>query len=265
MQFFEIFSILISAAVVGSFFGSFINVVAIRTHENSGITGRSKCPNCKSKLHPRHLVPVLSWLIQRGKCAMCGKPIHIQYPVIELTAAILAVVAVTRHLPDGEWLWAGFEFFFMVGLLVFVVMDLRWMELPLELMVGTGIVFSLWHMVLQSSTGMPSLQVLWSHAVGFALATMFFLFQYIVSAKRWVGAGDIWLAAVLGAVLGWPLVGIAVYFAYIFGGSAALILLFTRKIKAGARIPFAPALITGAFAAIWWGPSVLAWISHAVS
>ncbi len=265
MEFLEIFVVLLSAAIVGSFFGSFINVVAIRTHENSSITGRSKCPNCKSKLHPRHLVPVLSWLIQHGKCAMCGKPIHVQYPVIELTAAILAVVALTRHLPQGDWAWATFEFFFMISLLVFVVMDLRWMELPLELMVGTGIVFAVWHMVLRSLAGVPTLEILWSHFMGFALVTVFFLFQYIVSNKRWIGSGDIWLAAVLGVVLGWPLVGIAIYFAYIFGGGSALVLLFTKKIKPGSRIPFAPALITGAFAAIWWGPNAIAWITHAIS
>jgi prepilin signal peptidase PulO-like enzyme (type II secretory pathway) len=265
MQFFETFVVLLSAAIVGSFFGSFINVVAIRAHEHSTITGRSKCMHCKSKLHPRHLVPVLSWLIQRGKCAMCGKSIHVQYPLIELAAAMLAVVAVARHLPEGEWLWAAFEFFFMVSLLVFVIMDIRWMELPLELMVGTGIVFSIWHMVLQNAAGISPLKVLWSHAVGLALVAMFFLFQYVVSNKRWIGAGDIWLGAVLGAVLGWPLVGIGLYFAYIFGGGAALTLLLSKKIKPGQRIPFAPALITGAFAAIWWGPNVLTWISHAIS
>ena len=120
-------------------------------------------------------------------------------------------------------------------------------------------------MVLQNAAGQSPLQVLWSHVTGFAIISLFFMFQYVVSAKRWIGAGDIWLGAVLGAILGWPLVGIAVYFAYIFGGGAALALLLTKKIKPGMRIPFAPALVCGAFAAIWWGPNVLAWISHAIS
>jgi len=265
MQFFETFIVLLAAGIVGSFFGSFINVVAIRAHENSSITGRSHCMHCKSVLHPRHLVPILSWLLQHGKCAMCGKPIHIQYPLVEFAAAMLAIIAVSRHLPDGDWLFAAFEFFFMVALLIFVIMDLRWMELPVELMVGTGIVFALWRMVLESLAGASTFTVLWSHASGLVVVALFFLFQYVVSGKRWIGAGDIWLGAVLGAVLGWPLVGIAIYFSYILGGGAALLLLLSKKIKPGMRIPFAPALISGTLAALWFGPDVLAWISHAIS
>lgn len=265
MSFLETFVILLAAGIVGSLFGSFVNVVAIRAHENSTLTGRSKCMHCKKVLHPRHLVPILSWLLQRGKCAMCGEPINIQYPLIEFSAALFAVIAVARHLPDGAWFMAGYEFFFAVALLIFLVTDLRWMELPLELMVGTGIVFSLWHMILRSASGEPALFVLWSHALGCGLVASFFLFQYIVSRRRWIGSGDIWLGGMLGAVLGWPLAGIAIYLAYVFGGVAALGLLLAKKIKPGMRIPFAPALIAGAISALWWGPDVLAWLSHAVS
>ncbi len=264
MDFLQTFIVLLASAIVGSIFGSFINVVAIRAHDNSSINGRSHCMHCKATLQPRHLVPIFSWLIQRGKCAMCGKSIHIQYPLIEFAAALLAAIAVARHLPDSAWLWAAYEFFFMISLLIFVVMDLRWMELPVELMVGTGIIFSLWHMILESLAGMGTVSILWSHASGLAFITLFFLFQYVVSGKRWIGAGDIWLGAVLGAVLGWPLVGIAIYFSYVLGGAAALILLLSKKIKPGMRIPFAPALISGTLAAIWWGPAVLSWLYHAI-
>ncbi|MDF1496585.1 MAG: prepilin peptidase [Patescibacteria group bacterium] len=265
MEFFEAFIVLFATAIVGSLFGSFINVVAIRAHENSSIMGRSHCMHCKAKLHPRHLVPIFSWLVQRGKCAMCGKPISAQYPLVELAAALLAVISVARFMPEMAWGWVGFEFFFMLSLLIFVVMDMRWMELPLELMVGVGIVFSVWHMTLQSLAGASTISILWSHASGFAIVALFFMFQYVVSGKRWIGAGDIWLGGVLGAVLGWPLVGIAIYFSYIFGGGIALLLLLSKKIKPGMRIPFAPALISGTLAALWWGPGVLAWISHAIS
>jgi len=265
MEFLNTFLLLLITAMVGSFFGSFINVVAIRVHEKSSINGRSRCMTCQKKLHPRHLVPVFSWLFQRGKCAMCGAPIHVQYPLVELASAMLAVLAVSRHMAGGSWEWAAFEFFFMLALLIFVVMDWRWMELPLELMIGTGIVFSIWHMVLQHLGGESLLMVLWSHFLGFILMSSFFLFQYLVSSRRWIGAGDIWLGAVLGAVMGWPLVGIAVYFSYIFGGATALILLLSKKIKPKTRIPFAPALVSGAIAAFWWGPDVLAWLLHAIS
>lgn len=254
------------AAVLGAVFGSFVNVVAIRTHDHSSLWGRSHCMHCNKPLGARHLVPVISWLVQRGRCTDCGKAIHIQYPMVEVAGAIIAVLAVARNMPlEQGWLAVGFEMFFGLSLLVFLVMDARWKVLPLEMMVGTGIVFSLWNMLMRVAYGEQPYAVAVSHLTGFAFVTLFFLFQWIVSRKRWIGSGDIWLGAVLGAVLGWPLAGLALYFAYVFGGAAAVVLLITKKIKTGTRVPFAPALVAGALAAIWWGPDILTWFSNALS
>jgi prepilin signal peptidase PulO-like enzyme (type II secretory pathway) len=263
-MFLESFLILLAAAVFGAVFGSFANVVAIRTHDESSLWGRSHCVDCKTPLKIRHLVPVLSWLIQRGKCTTCGKKIHIQYPLVELAGALLAVIAMARHLPvQGEWPWILFEFFFGIALLIFLVMDARWMELPIEMMVGAGIIFSIWNMLLRVLSGEPVAVVAWSHVVGFAAAACFFLLQWVVSRRRWIGSGDIWLGAIIGAVLGWPAVGVAIYFAYILGGGAALLLLVIGKLKPGTRVPFAPALAAGALAAIWWTPWLMAWLAYA--
>jgi prepilin signal peptidase PulO-like enzyme (type II secretory pathway) len=261
----ELILVLVMAAAFGAVFGSFANVIAIRTHESSTLLGRSHCTDCKKPLKPRHLVPVLSWVLLHGKCAHCGKKISIQYPLVELGGAILAVLAVGRFWIPGDWSWMLFEFAFGIFLIVFVVMDMRWRELPLELMVGAGIIFSLWHMLMRVAEGTPILTVAWSHALGFSVASFFFLFQWIVSRGRWIGSGDIWLGAVLGAVLGWPLLGLTIYFAYLLGGLVALVLLFSKKIKPGSQVPFAPALVAGSLASIWWGPTIISWITNAVS
>lgn len=266
MILFQTLLLFIGAACFGAIFGSFANVVAIRTHDESSLGGRSQCVHCKSKLKVRHLVPVLSWLIQRGRCTSCHKHIHIQYPLVEIAGAFLAIIAMARHVPaGGGWAWILFEFAFCMVLLVFMVMDARWMELPLEMMVGAGVIFSLWSMLLRVASGEPVATVAWSHIIGFGVATAFFLFQWMVSRKRWIGSGDIWLAAMLGAVLGWPTVGMAVYFAYIFGGSAALIMMVSGKLETGSRVPFAPALVAGALAAIWWTPWIMDWLGYAMS
>ncbi len=263
-MFLSTFLFLLVAAAFGAVFGSFANVVAIRTHDESSLMGRSHCMDCKTPLKIRHLVPILSWLIQRGKCATCGKSIHIQYPLVELAGALLAILSVARHMPtEGQWPWILFEFFFGLALLIFLVMDARWMELPVELMVGTGVIFTLWNMLLRVASGESVSEVAWSHLVGFCIATLFFSLQWMVSRKRWIGSGDVWMAAVLGAVLGWPSVGIAVYFAYIFGGGAAILLLISGRLKPGSRVPFAPALAAGALAAIWWTPWITAWLAYA--
>lgn len=248
----------------GAVFGSFANVVAIRTHDDSSLLGRSHCMNCKITLKIRHLVPILSWVIQRGKCSTCGKRIHIQYPLVEVAGALLGIIAMVRHMPiQGEWAWFLFEFFFGLTLLIFLVMDARWMELPVEMMVGAGVIFSIWNMLLRVASGESIAVVAWSHLIGFAVTTCFFLLQWIVSRKRWIGSGDIWLGAVMGAVLGWPAVGLAIYFAYIFGGGAAVILMLAGKLKPGTRVPFAPALAAGAVAAIWWAPWLMVWLAYA--
>lgn len=263
-MFIEILLILLAAAVFGAVFGSFANVVAIRTHDESSLWGRSHCVECKTPLKIRHLVPVLSWLIQRGKCETCGKRIHIQYPLVELAGALIAIITVARHMPmQTEWPWILFEFFFGITLLIFLVMDARWMELPIEMMVGAGVIFTLWNMLLRVVSGETVAVVAWSHVVGFAAVACFFLLQWVVSRGRWIGSGDIWLGAVIGAVLGWPAVGVAMYFAYILGGSAALILLLVGKLKPGTRVPFAPALAAGAIAAIWWAPWLMVWLAYA--
>ncbi len=264
-MFLEYILILTMAAVFGMVFGSFVNVVAIRTHEHSTLMGRSKCMYCHAMLKPRHLVPILSYLIQRGKCATCGKKISVQYPMVELAGALLAIITVARYLPEVAWLSMGFEFFFGASLLVFTVMDFKWSELPLELMVGTGLVFSLWNALLKVAAGASPWEVGWSHVFGLSVAALFFLFQWLVSRKRWIGSGDIWLGAIMGAVLGWPLVGLAVYFAYLMGGAFALFLLLAKKIQPGTRVPFGPALVAGTLVAMWWGQGILQWLTHAVS
>ncbi len=262
----ELLLIAVLCAIFGAIFGSFANVVAIRTHENSTLWGRSHCVHCNVPLKIQHLVPIISWIIQGGKCTQCHKAIHIQYPLVEVGAALLAVVSVFRHLPfETGWPAMAFEFFFGLCLIIFLVMDARWKELPLELMVATGVIFSLWDMLMAVGAGATPWSVAWSHLVGFGILTLFFLFQWVVSRKRWIGVGDIWLGAVLGAVLGWPLAGIAIYLSYIFGGSVAITLLVSKKVKPGARIPFAPSLVAGTLAAMWWGPAILNWLSNALS
>ena len=184
--------------------------------------------------------------------------------MVEITGFLIGVISVSRFFLGRNLALVIFEFAFMLALLVFLIMDIRWMELPLELMVGVGIVFSLWRMLISVSLGKPMLVVGWDHIVGFAIVSLFFLFQWFVSRGRWVGSGDIWLGGLLGAVLGWPLVGLALYFAYIIGGFIALILLFLKKVKVGGRIPFAPSLILGTFVVLWWGNYILSWLKYAL-
>ena len=153
------------ALMLGAVFGSFANVLIIRLKEASTLWGRSHCVHCKTVLKPHHLVPIISWLALRGRCAFCQKSIHFQYPLVEMAAACLTLIAFLRHDPivfPHELSRFFFEMLFSIDLLVLVAFDLRWKLLPIEFMAVSAVIFGLWNLIL----GMPILSLLMGVLVG---------------------------------------------------------------------------------------------------
>lgn len=147
--------------------------------------------------------------------------------------------------------------FFIVAftvLLVLVLFDARFQMLPIEYMIGCGLMFFLWN----GCTG----RVSWiSLLTGVLFGVGFLALQVVISRGRWMGAGDPYLGGMMGAILGWPFIGIAYYFAYMAGGILACVYLFRDARHRGSmRIPFAPLLTLGAIATFWFGGACLAWI-----
>ncbi|MEK7116522.1 MAG: prepilin peptidase [Patescibacteria group bacterium] len=244
-------------ALLGAALGSFANVIIIRWHENASITGRSRCPACKKTLRPRHLVPILSWMLLRGKCAHCGVQIHFQYPIVEACAALLAVIAAIRHDPVIDTWSFVFESVVTIGLIVPVVMDIRWKELPVEYLVGIGIFSFVFHAILTFSSISGTI-------VAIAGASAFFGLQVLLSRGRWLGQGDVWFGGMMGAILGTPLLtGLAIYMSYLFGGIFAIVGLLMGAFRRKSRVPFAPALAAGTLVALWHGERILLWFRMA--
>lgn len=258
----RIFGIIL-AALLGGTMGSFSNVLAIRWHEAASLSGRSKCPECGHTIRPRHLVPVVSWILLRGRCADCKTKIHIQYPLVEATAILLGVIAAVLHDPISAPGLFFVQFILTVGLIAPIVMDLRWQELPVEYLAGLG-VFAVAARTVGSVLAGEAvlLSLLWSIAaiVG---AVLFFGAQVVLSRGKWLGEGDIWFGAMMGAMLGTPaLTGVGIYLAYIVGGIWAFAGLVSGLYKRGSRLPFAPALAAGTMVALWHGERILTWISR---
>lgn len=253
-------------AIVGACFGSFANVVAIRLHSLSSLMGRSRCPACQQTLKPRHLVPIFSWLVLQGRCAECGAKIHIQYPLVELTAACLTVAAALRHSPFGpEPLAFVVEASVALGVLIMVVMDIRWKELPLEIMVTTGVIGLVYNL-----RGLPIFDFkalglgIWQLILAVGVAVVIFGGQWLLSRGRWLGEGDIWFGAMMGLVLGsWQLALLAIYLAYVVGGLVVAILFLLKKVKKGMHVPFGPALATGLMLTMWYGDQMIGWMTYA--
>ncbi len=241
--------------VLGAILGSFLNVLIIRLHEGVTILGRSRCVHCEQQLHAKHLVPILSWLVLRGRCAFCRRPIHIQYPLVEIASMLLLFLAYVRHpffVQTQVWPAFIFEALMLLTFLVLAVFDLRWKILPIEPMIVAILVALSWN-------GLSGVLPWTSLFGGMVLGAGFLGAQVWLSGGRWMGGGDPWLGALMGAFLGWPSIATALYITYVAGGLILLILLLLRVVRRGMRVPFAPFLALGTLGALLFGATIETW------
>ena len=227
--------------------GSFLNVVASRLPVGrSVVKPRSACPSCGAEIRPRDNIPVVSWLLLRGRCRDCKAPISWRYPAVELGTALLAAAC---FLAFGVTLQALAGAIFCAALVVITATDIERRIVPNRVVLpATVIVLALnlaWH---------PSLE--WPLA---GLGAAFFLFVAALVYPAGMGMGDVKLALLLGVA-----VGRAVPVAMMVGMISALVpslVLFARYGKAARKmgIPFAPFLALGGVIALFWGADVVNW------
>lgn len=224
----------------GIIIGSFLNVVSGRINTGIGLGGRSKCETCATTLKWFELVPVLSFLVLRGKCRTCTVPLSLQYPVVELSTGLLfliSYVSFTQHL-DLVRLIA--ELVLFSSLIVIVVYDTKHMVIPQKPLV----VFVLAALVSQLH-GASTADVGGYLVGGLALFAPFYIL-WRVSDGRWIGLGDADLAAGIGLSLGLVAGFAAIAFAFIIGGAfATILLLSSRGVYRRREVPFAPFLLAG--------------------
>jgi leader peptidase (prepilin peptidase)/N-methyltransferase len=196
-----------AAFVWGALWGSFANVVIWRLpHGESLVSPGSRCPACKSPIRPWHNLPVLGWLLLRGRCADCGVAISARYPVVELVTGALAAALWYRlagpHLPTTAALFAG-QFMLVWVLVVLSYIDLDYRMLPHKLTLP----FLLLGVVLTSTTG-PLRGMDWRDsafgiALGGGIIWLVIQVYYWVRKREGMGGGDFVLMALLGAWLGY--------------------------------------------------------------
>jgi len=232
--------------VIGLSIGSFLNVVVYRYQTGAKIgNDRSRCMSCGKTLSPRMLVPVFSFLFQKGRCAYCQTKLSWQYPITEVFGGIIAVSTFMKSgLISLEYSLSSLLQFltaliFFSILLAITVYDFKHKIIPdrfsialavsAVLSAGTMIVFGERHTI-------PTL------LTGLGIALPFFLL-WIVSHGRWMGLGDAKLALGLGFFLGYP-IGVSIpVLAFWLGTIPALsLLLFRRGITMKSEIPFGPFL-----------------------
>jgi leader peptidase (prepilin peptidase)/N-methyltransferase len=230
--------------------GSFLNVVAARLPLGRSIVKpRSACMHCGTEIRARDNVPVLSYLLLRGRCRDCGTAIGWRYPAVELTTALLAACCVLRF---GVTLHALAAAIFCVALVVISATDIERRIVPNKIVLpAAAVVLALqlaWH---------PSVE--WP-AAGFGAAL--FLFLAALAYPRGMGMGDVKLALLLGVAVGRS-VPVALLAGMIFALVPSFVL-FARHGAAARKmaIPFAPFLALGGLLALFAGGSIVHWYLH---
>ncbi len=257
--------ILVFVFLLGLVIGSFLNVVILRYNTGKSINGRSGCFSCGKKLEWYELIPVFSFIIQRGRCRKCGARLSWQYPLVELLTALLFTAIFIKY--SAELLnpvtatLAGINilFFFVITalLIVILVYDIRHKIIPDGLVYGFALL-SLLKILVVMREHLFTPETLYAILAGPLLFLPFFLLWYFSDGK-WIGLGDGKLALGIGFLLG-ILPGIsAIILSFWIGAGVSLLLIAARSLIAKfgksfsitqnltlkSEIPFAPFLIMG--------------------
>jgi len=242
------------AGVLGAVFGSFLNVVAYRLprHE-SLITPASRCPSCGTPVKPYDNIPILSWLLLRGRCRGCSEPISPRYPLVEALTAALCVGAVLAH-------HSAVAITLSIALILLVVpaalIDLEHRIIPNRI-TALGAVLALVVGIALDPAGEPERLIAGAAAGGFLLLAA-------LAHPGGMGMGDVKLAGVMGLFLG-RAVAPAMMVALLAGVLVGAFVIARKGARAGRKtaIPFGPFLALGALVAVFAGqPLVDLYVNH---
>ena len=246
---------LVIAPVVlaGLVVGSFLNVVVARLPHHRSLWGpRSACPACGATIAWYDNIPIVSFIALRGRCRACGATIAWRYPAIEALTSGLFVLAYTVLGVSPALVPA---LLLLAALVAVTFIDLEHQIIP-DVITLPGTVAGV---LANVATG----AIPWTDSViGVALGGGLF-FAIILASGGGMGGGDMKLAAMLGAFLGWQLTLVAILIAVVLGGVVALGVLAGGRKGRKDPIPFGPFLATGGASALLWGRSLMTWYFNA--
>ena len=238
------------AGLLGAIVGSFLNVVIWRLPRGESLAKPgSHCPHCGTPVKGYDNVPIVSWLILRGRCRHCGSPISGRYPLVEaLTAVLAALVPIT--LGADRDVWIGFALVAILVPLIFIDLDHR--------ILPNRITYPAVPLAIALTAAFDTDQ-LPEHLIAGAAAFMF-LFTAAWFYPQGMGVGDVKLAGVLGLFLG-RAIAPALLVAFLAGSVVGLGVMAFKGVKAGRKtaIPFGPFLALGGLVGLYGGDDIVDW------
>ena len=225
--------------------------------EESILRGRSHCDKCKKTLKWYDLIPLLSFIILKGKCRYCSTPLSFYYPVVELTTGILFVVVLFFVGSINVINFINFIFYlFLIGsFIVIFFADLKYGIIPDKIIFPAIAVAFLYFLInpFGFAQGEHSSLVI-NHLFSAVGASLFFLLLFLITKGKGMGFGDVKFAFLMGLILGSPNIIVGLYIAFLTGAIIGCILILWRKKRIfGTAIPFGPFLVIGSLTAIFFG------------
>ncbi|MED4570670.1 prepilin peptidase [Brevibacillus agri] len=241
----------ISFFLLGLLFGSFYNVVGLRVPKKQSIIyPPSHCPTCKRRLLPGELIPVISYLLAKGRCKGCKTAISPLYPVMEGLTGLGFVLVYLRY----DLTWETLLGMLFVSLLsIITVADLTYRLIPNKVL----LLFFLLFLVMRFFWPYGDASYV-AHLIGMAAGFLFF-FLLAVITRGGMGGGDTKLFAVIGMFLSPTLLFLTVFLSSAFGAMYGLFLLAIRRATRKSMIPFGPFIALGAVTAYLYGSAIVDW------
>jgi prepilin signal peptidase PulO-like enzyme (type II secretory pathway) len=248
------FILWIGAFIMGTVLGSFSGALIHRLHfDKPGLwTGRSQCPECHKTLQWWNLIPLISYIFQKGKCAYCHKKIPFVYFLLELIFGILFLIFVQKFgstyevIPLLIAVWS---------LLVLFFYDYLYLEVDLRIVIPAIALAFGWIFFKEKPFDF--------YLIGGLIGGGFYAVQYFASKGKWVGAGDIYFGVLLGLLLGWPLLLLCLFMAYIIGVIVAVYLIVFKNYGRKSSVPMGAFLMPAGLVCLyngdWWLNLYLTW------
>ena len=250
----SIFAIIIF--ILGLLIGSFLNVCIYRIPKGESIAfPPSHCSACGNNIKSYDLIPVLSWVLLRGKCRSCNEKISIRYPLIEITSAILFVLTYFQY---GETIYLVRYLILIPFLVVIAMIDYDTMEVYTTtawIAIALGVVL----LGVNFYLGQHVATYIYGGLLGAGIITFIILSSKLILGQEGMGWGDAEICGLCGLFLGFKLTFLMMFFSFIIGGVIGVYLLKVKNKNGRSEMPFGPSIIMATFLVIIWGNKILNW------
>jgi len=238
--------------VFGAVIGSFLNVCIYRLPEQQSIAKPlSQCPHCHHPIRFYDNIPLISYLILKGKCRDCGEKISWRYPLVELITAILALFLFAKFYLTLNFL---VFFIFTAVLIVITFIDLDHQIIP-DLLTLPGI--PIFFLLAVFVVGVPWMEAAIGLLIGGGVLFVIALGYEVITKREGMGGGDIKLLAMIGGFLGWKSLIFVLLFSSLLGAVIGVALMLIKKEDMKYAVPFGPFLSAAAVAYLFWGDAFM--------